>query len=186
MAFGHVYTVYLGLGSSLGNRLQHIQDAVNYLAGCRDADFITVEAMSAVYESPHMGLNAEDESEFPAHLNAAICVSTNLEPHRLLQAIHEVERAGGRERLVHWGPRTIDIDILLVDGLTIQTAELTVPHPGLQNRAFVVLPLADIAPEIHLANGETVRSAAARIMRERPTIVRTTAEIHNPCGVGRV
>ncbi len=185
MSQGLEHAVYLGLGSSLGDRLGYLQEAVNNLSAYQGSDYIGVEAVSYVYESPHLGLMSEDEGNYPPHLNVAIKITTNQDPYQLLKKIHDVERAGGRERLIHWGPRTIDIDILLFGDLTLNTERLQIPHPGLPTRSFVLLPLSDIAPGLRLPNGDTVAGAAARIMSDRPTIIRTTAEIYNPCAVGR-
>ncbi len=180
------YVVYLGLGSSLGDRATNLQNAVNGMHNQSDGACIAIEAVSQVYESPHMGLAFTDSETYPAHLNAVIRISTNLEPELLLNAIHNVEQLGGRERTLHWGPRTIDIDILLIDDMVIDTARLTVPHPGILHRPFVLLPLADVAPKIWLASGETVESAVQRIMTERPIIRRTADAISNPGMAGRM
>jgi 2-amino-4-hydroxy-6-hydroxymethyldihydropteridine diphosphokinase len=180
------YSVYLGLGSSLGDRANNLQNAVNGMHNQTDGACTTVEAVSQVYESPHMGLAITDSETYPAHLNAVIRISTTLDPELLLDAIHNVEQLGGRERTVHWGPRTIDIDILLIDDLVIDTARLTVPHPGILHRPFVLLPLADVAPQIRLAGGETVESALQRIMNERPIIRRTADAISNHRTAGRM
>lgn len=155
-------TAYLGLGSSVGEREQNLHDALQRLehpgAGLR------VLAVSPVYESPHMGLEPGDEQKYPAHLNCVAKVETELPPERLLERIRTVEEAGGRQRTQKWGPRTIDIDILLYGDLALNTDTLTVPHPGLTERAFVVLPLCDLAPDLCLTDGRTlseVREAEA-------------------------
>ncbi len=144
--------VALGLGSSLGDRMQHLRNAVHAIGdgtGCR------ITALSSIYESPHMGLKPEDAANYPAHLNCVVCIETELQPLELLSLIHKIENAGGRIRSEHWGPRTIDIDILLYDDLQIDTVKLQVPHPELEKRAFVIVPLAEIAGNLVLASGKT-------------------------------
>lgn len=142
---------YLGLGSSLGDRWGHLRDAVQRLQQMGPG--VRVLAVSPVYESPHLGLDPEDAQRYPSHLNCVIRVETVLSPHALLERALMVERAGGRQRIEKWGPRTIDIDILLYADLVLMADTLTVPHPGLTERAFVVLPLYDLAPDLVLPDG---------------------------------
>ena len=145
-------TVYLGLGSSLGNRAANIQGALDRL-NAPDFRIITV---SSFYESPHLGLKPADAERYPPHLNCAAKAETILSPLEVLQRIQEAENAGGRQRTEHWGPRTIDIDLLLYADLTLQSDELTLPHPGIRERAFVLRPLREITPDLRLPNGATV------------------------------
>jgi 2-amino-4-hydroxy-6-hydroxymethyldihydropteridine diphosphokinase len=144
---------YLGLGSSLGEREQNLRDALTRL---KDDDGIMVLGVSPIYESPHMGLEPGDETKYPPHLNGVAKIETPLTPEELLKRIRAVEEAGGRQRSQKWGPRTIDIDILLYGNLTLSTDALTIPHPGLTERAFVVLPLADLAPDLRLPDGRAI------------------------------
>ena len=144
--------IYLGLGSSLGNRAANLRDALNRL----DAPDFRIGAVSSFYESPHLGLKREDAERYPAHLNCAAKAETSLAPPEVLQRIRDAENAGGRQRMEHWGPRTIDIDLLLYADLTLQSDELTLPHPGLMERAFVLRPLAEIAPDLRLPNGAAI------------------------------
>jgi len=132
-------TVYLGLGSNLGDRFANIQEAVNRLGrstGC------TVTEVSAVYETAPVG--GPDQ---PDYLNAAIALETSLEADRLLDICIETEQKMGRVRGERWSARIIDIDILLFGGSRIKTDSLTVPHPRMLERGFVLVPLADIAPD---------------------------------------
>lgn len=149
---------YLGLGSSVGDRWQHLRNALNALQHSNDE--MTVEAVSPVYESPHLGLNLGDESRYPPHLNCVAKVVTTLAPSKVLAHIRSVETAGKRQRTERWGPRTIDIDLLLYGDRVIETPDLTVPHPGLTQRAFVILPLGDLNPDLRLPNGELIRELA--------------------------
>jgi 2-amino-4-hydroxy-6-hydroxymethyldihydropteridine diphosphokinase len=140
---------YLGLGSSLGDRLRNLRSALDRL----QRPGIRVAAVSPVYESPHLGLAPGDSERYPPHLNLVAKVETSLPPAALLDAAQAVETAGGRERRERWGPRTIDVDILDYNGLQIATERLSLPHPGLTERAFAARPLADIAPEFRLPGG---------------------------------
>jgi 2-amino-4-hydroxy-6-hydroxymethyldihydropteridine diphosphokinase len=138
-------TAYLGLGSNLGARLTHLQDAVNSLAANPEIDII---AASRVYESPAMTWEADDEA--PPYLNAAIKIATSLDPRPLLDITQAIEQKQGRRRDIEkpWQSRTLDIDILCFDQLNIREPGLTIPHPRLSRRAFVLLPLADLDPDL--------------------------------------
>lgn len=143
----------LGLGASLGDRLENLRAALKRL----EERGLRVQAVSPVYESPHLGLNRGDEDRYPAHLNIAAEVETYLSPEALLDLVQSVEAEGGRQRLERWGPRTIDIDILDYGGQQIQSDRLTLPHPGIAKRAFVAVPLLDIRPDFQLPDGSHLR-----------------------------
>jgi 2-amino-4-hydroxy-6-hydroxymethyldihydropteridine diphosphokinase len=117
---------------------------------------VNIVAVSPVYQSPHMGLEPGDAERYPPHLNCVAQIETTLPPEALLARVQAVEAAGGRQRTLRWGPRTIDIDILLYGDRTLRAENLTLPHPGLAGRAFVVLPLADLAPNLRLPDGRAV------------------------------
>lgn len=138
----------LGLGGNLGDRLATLRSAVSLL---ESTPSVTVVGCSGVYESPPLGPVAQ-----PDFLNAAVLVRTTLAPRELLAVAHSIEQQHGRERRVRWGPRTLDIDLLWVDGVTIDEPGLTIPHPGLVNRAFVLRPAAELKPELRLPGGLTV------------------------------
>ena len=126
----------MGLGSNLGDRRRHLKDAVDSLPG--------VVAVSPVYETdPVGGPGGQDP-----YLNVVVELDTDLSPRELLGVCHRLESAAGRVRTVRWGPRTLDVDILLFDGFTSDDEELTVPHPRMWQRRFVVAPLRDLAPEL--------------------------------------
>lgn len=133
-----MHQVYLGLGTNIGQRRHNLQQAMAALAAA-----VTVTAVSAVYETAPWGV-----TEQPAFLNLCLSGWTHLEARELLQFVKQCEKQVGRQKTYKWGPRLIDIDILLLDDLVIQTEELTIPHPFLAERPFVLIPLADIAPDV--------------------------------------
>ncbi len=136
-------TAYLGLGSNQGDRLRHLKAAVRRL---HRYDPLRVVAASPVYETKAHTLSADEEQ--PPFLNAVLRVAVDCGPESLLHTAHVVERAEGRSRSSEqrWGPRPLDVDLLAVDALTCQTDTLTLPHPRLGERRFVLRPWADLAP----------------------------------------
>jgi len=148
-------TAYLALGSNQGDRLLNLGRAVEALSDLPDT---RVTAVSHAYESEAAYL--EDQ---PLFANAVVAIETELESEQLLEYARQIEESMGRVRTVENGPREIDVDILLVGDDEIQTPELTVPHPRLLERDFVVTPLLAIAPRIHLPNGTPV-------LRENATV----------------
>lgn len=143
-----MHVVTLGLGANLGERLDTLQRAVDLLAG----EGVRAVASSRVWETDPVGGPAGQ----PTYLNAVVRAETELDADDLLAAAHRVEAALGRTREVRWGPRTIDIDVLLYDDVLRDDPELTIPHPRLTERAFVVLPLLDIDPAPVLPDGTRV------------------------------
>ena len=137
--------VYLGLGSNRGDRLGTLQAAADLLAADPD---IAVRRTSRVWETAPVG-----GPEQPDFLNIVAEIDTDLEPLDLLAAVNRVEAELGRVRDVRWGPRTVDIDILLVDDMTIADDRLTVPHPRMHERAFVLMPLLELIDDPVLPNG---------------------------------
>jgi len=131
-------TAYLSLGSNVGDRQANIAEAIRHLGG-----FGRVMAVSSLYETEPV----EVEVGQPWFLNCALTLETELMPAELLRRVLEVERAMGRVRAGPKGPRTIDIDIVLFDNAVLDAPELTIPHPAMQQRRFVLEPLAEIAPE---------------------------------------
>lgn len=140
--------VYLGLGSNIGDRTQHLVDACKAL---RQHSAITVQAISSLYHTAPVGVTAQDW-----FLNAVLCVHTTLSPSALLCVTQTTERRLGRVTTFRWGPRVIDIDILLYDTLQVHTPSLTIPHAALHERRFVLVPLAELAPEYQLPGGTRV------------------------------
>lgn len=133
-------TCYLSLGSNLGDRQLNIRTAIERLDAHPE---IVVTQVSRLYETAPVGY--VDQPDF---YNCCIELQTTLSPHNLLKMTRSTEVELGRQRDIRWGPRTIDIDILLIEQQVMDTDDLTVPHPRMDERAFVLLPLADIAPYI--------------------------------------
>ncbi|MFM7616649.1 MAG: 2-amino-4-hydroxy-6-hydroxymethyldihydropteridine diphosphokinase [Actinomycetes bacterium] len=131
---------HLALGSNLGDRLANLQGALDRLAA---TEGLEVVAVSHVYETDPVGGPVQDD-----YLNAVVEVTTSLTPHELLGVCGRLERAAHRVRIERWGPRTLDVDILLVDDLVIATDDLEVPHPRMWERTFVLAPLHDVAPDL--------------------------------------
>lgn len=147
---------WLGLGGNVGDNRTILDRAVTQLCDGKD---IRLLARSSDYKTPPWGFKYQ-----PPFVNLCIAVETALSPRDLLARAQEVERALGRDRAheKRWGPRTADIDIIAYDGLIIDELGLTVPHPRLFERAFVLLPLAEIAPDL-VIGGRSVREAAAAV-----------------------
>ena len=133
---------FVGLGSNLGDRWVHLRQAVAALPD--------VVAVSPVYETEPVG-GPEGQGSY---LNAVVELETELTPRRLLEVARRLEEAAARVRGERWGPRTLDVDVLLVGDLSVDEPDLVVPHPRMWERRFVVAPLADLAPELVPAGWE--------------------------------
>jgi len=148
--------IYLGLGANLGDRAANLWNALALLHARHGVE---VRAVSPLYETEPWGLTDQ-----PRFLNAACAAETDLEPLALLDALKEVERTLGRVPTVRNGPRPIDLDILLYGEAVIRLPRLTIPHAAMLQRASVLVPLADIAPDLrHPVSGESVTQALARL-----------------------
>jgi 2-amino-4-hydroxy-6-hydroxymethyldihydropteridine diphosphokinase len=146
------HTVYLSLGSNLEDRMQNQKEALNSLS-----PQMVVKAKSHIYETLPWGY--EDQPKF---LNQVLKVETYLEPEPLLKHLKRLEIALGRKASFRNGPRLIDIDILLFDDLVLNTPALCIPHPHMHERAFVLLPMMDIAPDlVHPVTKKSVREMVA-------------------------
>lgn len=150
----------VGLGANIGNPLSQLRQAVHALQNHSD---IAQVRTSPVYRSPPMG-----PPDQPDYLNAVARLDTGLAPEALLDVLQEIEHGAGRERGRRWGPRTLDLDLLLYGDRHIDTPRLTVPHPGLDKRAFVLAPLRDlVGAGFVLPDGTTLDEALARRLDSR-------------------
>ena len=156
----------IGLGSNMGEKAGNIARAIGLLTAKGD---IRLVAASRVYRSPPWGVVTQDE-----FANACITVATGLGPHDLLRRCQAVENEMGRVRQQTWGPRLIDVDILTYRGETISTPDLTVPHPFIAGRAFVLLPLLEVAPDLEIG-GLSLASLIARVDATGVTPIATPA-----------
>lgn len=162
-------SAFLALGSNLGERIDYLRAAVEFF----DAANAIVIDTSRVYETDPVG-----GPEQGTYLNAVMQVMWSGSPHDLLQIARGAEEAANRVRDVHWGPRTLDVDIIAMydaDGpVTVNVGDLVLPHPRAHERAFVLLPLADVAPEIELPPHGTVTDLIAALTPEQLAGVRPT------------
>lgn len=143
---------YIALGSNLKNPMQQVSDAVNEINALTDCQVI---AQSTWYQSKAVG------PEQPDYINGVIAIDCELSPIELLDALQAIEKQHQRVREIHWGPRTLDLDILLYGNEQISSPRLTIPHPFLCERIFVLLPLHDIAPDLQLPDGSFLQSHLA-------------------------
>jgi 2-amino-4-hydroxy-6-hydroxymethyldihydropteridine diphosphokinase len=147
--------VYVGLGSNLNEPLLQLESALKELSSRADVYDLVV---SHFYSSKPVG--PQDQPDF---VNAVAAFSTTLNPIQLLDTLQKIEQNHHRIRDRHWGPRTLDLDILLINNDTLSLPRLTVPHPHMLERGFVIKPLADITPKMLLSNGKTVEEHLLRI-----------------------
>jgi len=158
-----VRRAYLGLGSNLGDRLAHLQGALDHLARVTG---VVVRAVSSVYSTDPVGGPEQGE-----YLNAVVAIDTMLTARELLGVAQELERRAERVRTRRWGPRTLDVDVLIVGDEQVHDPDLEVPHPRLSERGFVQAPLADVAPDLALPappNGWTGVRRAGVALHLRP------------------
>lgn len=147
--------VYLSLGSNLGDRFAMLQEAEARLSATLG---IQILRRSSIYETEPLGMIDQ-----PWFLNQVLEIETRLDPHDLLDAVQQVEASLGRTREVRWGPRTIDIDLLLYDHETLTSERLRIPHPELAHRRFVLVPLAELNPHLRLPDGQAVLDLLRRL-----------------------
>lgn len=153
------HTAYLALGSNMGDKRAYLEAAVEQLDALRLAK---VTKVSEFYTTPPYGMTEQDD-----FLNGCLELRTLLSPRELLDAIHEIEQNAGRERIIHWGPRTLDLDLIFYDALVLEEEDFCIPHVEVQKRKFVLQPLHDIAPyKRHPVYGKTVREMLAEVEEE--------------------
>ncbi len=157
---------FIGLGSNLGEREAMIRSALEAIAALPETDLVRA---SSLYDTEPVG-----DVDQPNFLNAVAQVDTDLPPRQLLWNLQLIERRLGRERTRRWGPRTIDLDLLLYGDLVIEEDDLRVPHPEMIRRAFVLVPLVELDPTlVHPSTGETLASHLSKL-GARPPLKRGT------------
>ena len=165
--------IVLGLGSNIGNnntsREDNIATAIKLLAS---HPRITVDKISSLYETEPVGLK-----EQPSFINAVIAIKTDLLPLELLDVCLAVEKKMGRVREIRWGPRNIDIDLLVYHDIEMKDAVLELPHPRMAERKFVLIPLAEIAANAPLYQGKTVKELLAATMDDSNVSTYGTLEV---------
>lgn len=140
---------YIGLGSNLNNPVSQLQQALQAIA---NIPITQLSKISSFYQTSPMG--PQDQPDF---INAAVEIQTNLSALALLKQLQAIEQRQARQRQIKWGPRTIDLDLLLYGDWLMQTAELILPHPGISQRDFVLYPLYELAPDLKLPCGKTIK-----------------------------
>ncbi|MEP1743121.1 MAG: 2-amino-4-hydroxy-6-hydroxymethyldihydropteridine diphosphokinase [Kangiellaceae bacterium] len=152
-------SAYIGLGANLNNPKQQIEVAFKALANLPNTQLLL---RSSLYQSPPMGPRDQDD-----YINAVAKIETSLTPIDLLDQLQSVEKTQGRVRKAErWGPRTLDLDLLLFGDQAIECERLTIPHYGLRQRAFVLLPLQEIAPELKLPDGTPINSIVEELTEQ--------------------
>ncbi len=164
------YRAFLGLGSNLGDRAKMLQAAADAV---QKVPTIHVVGYSSVFETDPLGVKNQ-----PKFLNAVAEIETGLEPELLVEKVKTIEKSLGRSSTERWGPREIDIDVLLYDGVVFKNDTLEVPHRGLPDRRFVLVPFREIAPDVvHPVTGLTIEELA-KACADRGRVVKTSFVIH--------
>ncbi|AOT72600.1 2-amino-4-hydroxy-6-hydroxymethyldihydropteridine diphosphokinase [Geosporobacter ferrireducens] len=148
---------YLGLGSNIGNRKENIEKALKILEAYKD---IQITDVSSYYETDPVGYLEQD-----CFINIVVGIETSLQPKQLLSCCNEIENELKRKREIRWGPRTLDVDILLYENYLSQEEELTIPHPRMCERSFVMIPLYEIAKDIRIFD-QNIRSIVEKLGQE--------------------
>jgi 2-amino-4-hydroxy-6-hydroxymethyldihydropteridine diphosphokinase len=156
VAAGYFTPAYVGLGSNLGHPVAQLRGALAALGGLPGTRLV---ARSALYRNPPMG-----PPDQPEYVNAVAALLTTLTAGELLRALQQIESDFGRKRgEQRWGPRTLDLDLLLYGDLQLASDELILPHPGLATRPFVLIPLSEIAPALRLPGGKLIASLVTAV-----------------------
>jgi 2-amino-4-hydroxy-6-hydroxymethyldihydropteridine diphosphokinase len=167
---------FIALGSNLDAPSMQLQRARLAMANLPDTRLL---AESAIYRTAAM--TVPGSAEQPDYYNAVIKLQTALPPHDLLAALHAIEVAQGRQRIERWAARTLDLDILLYDDLQLQDARLTIPHPGMAQRHFVLYPLQDIAPDIDIPGAGRLTELIANLpLNQTASKLERTGYFNNP------
>lgn len=135
-----MHNVFISLGSNIGDRFSYLKSAIELLGNSPN---VRIKKISSIYETEPVGYTDQD-----SFLNAVVEIATDLSPHQLLDFTQDIEKKLQRERTIRWGPRTIDLDILMYNQENIKTERLIIPHPRMFDRAFVLIPLTEIYPEM--------------------------------------
>ncbi|MDZ7322403.1 2-amino-4-hydroxy-6-hydroxymethyldihydropteridine diphosphokinase [Kosakonia sacchari] len=152
---------YIALGSNLASPLDQVNAAMTALGEIPQSRIV---AVSSLYRTPPLG-----PPDQPDYLNAAVALETDLTPETLLDHTQRIELQQGRVRKAErWGPRTLDLDIMLFGNLTLNTERLTVPHYDMKNRGFMLWPLFEIAPDLHFPDGTSLQEILARLNAPKP------------------
>lgn len=156
-------TAFLGIGGNIGEKKKNIEEAVSYL---KNIEEINVEKISSFYETEPVGFVDQDW-----FLNIVVKISTSLDPYKLLDVCQNIEQHLKRIRLIRWGPRSIDVDILLYEDFISNDEKLTVPHPRMTERAFVMVPLYEIEKNI-LINGTEIKNIIDNLKGEKISLLK--------------
>ena len=158
-----MHIVYIGFGSNIDDRLTYIQNAIHALS---ETEGITLKKVSSVYTTAPVGYEAQAQ-----FLNGVAAVQTALPPLSLLHTLKDIETTIGRKHRIRWGPREIDLDILICGDLCIQTEKLVIPHPEMHLRGFVLVPLAEIAPDlVHPVFQESIQTLLNRFEDDKSVL----------------
>ena len=159
-----MHVAYIGFGSNIGDRLAHIQNAIH---GLRETAGITLQKISSIYQTAPVGY--ETQAQF---LNGVAAIQTDLPPLSLLHTLKDIEVLVGRQHRIRWGPREIDLDILIYGDLCLETEKLVIPHPEMHRRHFVLAPLAEIAPAlVHPVLKETIQILLGHLEEDESVLI---------------
>lgn len=158
-----MHSAYIGFGSNIGDRLSYIKDAIHALS---EAEGIILQKISSLYETEPVGY--EEQARF---LNGVVAIETKLFPQTLLYTLKDVEVTVGRQHRTRWGPREIDMDILIYEDVCLQSSDLIIPHPEMHLRGFVLVPLTEIAPNVvHPVFNETIQTLLERLEDDKSVV----------------